>query len=139
MWSKKNLKEIYEIFYNFAFANCLYLISKSNDYFKALELFNLRKIEESVDFFKKVANDEQNEKRSDAMFNLAVIYDNGFGIAQDKTRALYYYELAADLSNIYAQYNLGWKYYNGENVYKDVNKAFNIHVGIEIWASTSYI
>ena len=25
----------------------------SNDYFKALELFNLRKIEESVDFFKK--------------------------------------------------------------------------------------
>ena len=75
----------------------------SNDYFKALELFNLRKIEESVVFFKKVANDEQNEKRSDAMFNLAVIYDNGFGIAQDKTRALYYYELAADLSNVYAQ------------------------------------
>ena len=65
---------------------------KSNDYFKALELFNLRKIEESVVFFKKVANDEQNEKRSDAMFNLAVIYDNGFGVAQDKTRALYYYE-----------------------------------------------
>ena len=99
----------------------------SNDYFKALELFNLRKIEESVVFFKKVANDEQNEKRSDAMFNLAVIYDNGFGIAQDKTRALYYYELAADLSNIYAQYNLGWKYYNGENVYKDVNKAFSLY------------
>ena len=36
---------------------------KSNDYFKALELFNLRKIEESVVFFKKVANDEQNEKK----------------------------------------------------------------------------
>ena len=34
---------------------------------------------------------------------------------------------AADLSNIYAQYNLGWKYYNGENVYKDVNKAFNLY------------
>ena len=30
------------------------------------------------------------------MFNLAVIYDNGFGIAADKTRALYYYESAAD-------------------------------------------
>ena len=26
----------------------------SNDYFKALELFNLRKIEESVDFLKKL-------------------------------------------------------------------------------------
>ena len=32
-----------------------------------------------------------------------------------------------DLSNIYAQYNLGWKYYNGENVYKDVNKAFSLY------------
>ena len=99
----------------------------SNDYFKALELFNLRKIEDSIIFFKKVANDEKNEKRSDAMFNLAVIYDNGFGIAADKTRALYYYESAADLSNIYAQYNLGWKYFNGENVYKDVTKAYNLY------------
>ena len=61
------------------------------------------------------------------MFNLAVIYDNGFGVAADKTRALYYYESAADLSNIYAQYNLGWKYFNGENVYKDVTKAFNLY------------
>ena len=68
------------------------------------------------------------KKRSDAMFNLAVIYDNGFGIAADKTRALhYYYEAASDLSNKYAQYNLGWKYYNGESVYKDVNKAFNLY------------
>ena len=40
------------------------------------------------------------------MFNLAVIYDNGFGIAADKTRALHYYKAASDLSNIYAQYNL---------------------------------
>ena len=99
----------------------------SNDYFKALELFNLRKIEQSLIIFKKVANDEKNEKRSDAMFNLAVIYDNGFGIAADKTRALHYYKAASELSNIYAQYNLGWKYYNGESVYKDVNKAFNLY------------
>ena len=61
------------------------------------------------------------------MFNLAVIYDNGFGIAADKTRALHYYKAASELSNIYAQYNLGWKYYNGESVYKDVNKAFNLY------------
>ena len=101
--------------------------ANSNDYFKALELFNLRKIEQSLEYFKKVANDEKNEKRSDAMFNLAIIYDNGFGIAADKTRALHYYKLASDLSNIYAQYNLGWKYYNGESVYKDVNKAFILY------------
>ena len=114
------------------FAILLSLLSFSfsviaNDYFKALELFNQRKIEQSLDFFKKVAKDEKNEKRSDAMFNLAIIYDNGFGIGVDKTRALYYYEASAALSNIYAQYNLGWKYYNGESVYKDVTKAFQLY------------
>ena len=34
---------------------------------------------------------------------------------------------ASNLSNIYAQYNLGWKYYNGENVNKDVLKAFELY------------
>ncbi len=61
------------------------------------------------------------------MYNLAVIFDNGFGISADKTRALFYYEAASELSNMYAQYNLGWKYYNGENVNKDVIKAFQLY------------
>ena len=65
--------------------------ASANDYFKALELFNKKMIEQAIIHFKKVAAEENHEKRSDAMFNLAVIYDNGFGIAQDKTRALYYY------------------------------------------------
>tara|TARA_B100001559_G_scaffold307159_1_gene299044 strand:- start:578 stop:1201 length:624 start_codon:yes stop_codon:yes gene_type:complete len=102
-------------------------ISYSNDYFNALELFNKRKINESVMLFQNVAKDEKNPKRSDAMFNLAIIFDNGFGISPNKTRALFYYEAASDLSNIYAQYNLGWKYYNGENVNKDVIKAFQLY------------
>ena len=49
----------------------------------------------------------------------------GLVVSADKTRALFYYESASELSNIYAQYNLGWKYFNGENVNKDVIKAFN--------------
>ena len=102
-------------------------ISYSNDYFNALELFNKRKINESVELFKNVAKDKKNPKRSDAMFNLAIIFDNGFGISPDKTRALFYYESASELSNIYAQYNLGWKYFNGENVNKDVIKAFQLY------------
>ena len=102
-------------------------VSYSNDYFNALELFNKRKIIDSVELFKKVAFDEKDPKRSDAMYNLAIIFDNGFGLQTDKTRALYYYEAASDLSNIYAQYNLGWKYYNGENVNKDVVKAFGLY------------
>ena len=97
----------YLILFSFllSFSTCF-----SNDYFKALELFNLRKIEDSLDIFKKVSNNENDEKRSDAMFNLAVIYDNGFGVPVDKTRALYYYEAASDLSNKYAQYNWVFKY-----------------------------
>tara|TARA_B100000686_G_C16573527_1_gene854223 strand:+ start:222 stop:902 length:681 start_codon:yes stop_codon:yes gene_type:complete len=109
----------------------VFLFSSTNlvaeDYFKALELFNLRKIEDSLILFKKVANKEGDIKRSDAMFNLAIIYDNGFGVPVDKTRALYYYEAASGLSNKYAQYNLGWKYYNGESVNKDVMKAFDLY------------
>jgi TPR repeat protein len=102
-------------------------VSYSNDYFNALELFNKRKIIQSVELFKKVAFNETHPKRSDAMYNLAIIFDNGFGLQTDKTRALYYYEAASDLSNMYAQYNLGWKYYNGENVNKDVLKAFELY------------
>jgi len=102
-------------------------ISYSNDYFSALELFNKRKIEDSIALFKKVAFNEKDPKRSDAMYNLAIIFDNGFGLQTNKTKALYYYEAASDLSNMYAQYNLGWKYYNGEDVNKDVVKAFELY------------
>ena len=102
-------------------------VSYSNDYFNALELFNKRKIEDSVELFKKVASNEKDPKRSDAMYNLAIIFDNGFGLQTNKTKALYYYEAASDLSNMYAQYNLGWKYYNGEDVNKDVVKAFELY------------
>ena len=102
-------------------------ISYSNDYFNALELFNKRQINESVKLFQNVAKDKKNPKRSDAMFNLAIIFDNGFGMSANKTRALFYYEAASELSNMYAQYNLGWKYFNGENVNKDVIKAFQLY------------
>ena len=61
------------------------------------------------------------------MFNIALIYDNGFGVQTDKTRALYYYEAASQLSNKFALFNLGWMYYNGENVNKDVIKAFELY------------
>ena len=102
-------------------------ILKADDYFKALQLFNMRKVDDSLILFKKVSLDKNHQKRSDAMFNLAVIFDNGFGTKTDKTRALYYYEEASNLSNKYAQYNLGWKFFNGENVNKDVIKAYELY------------
>ena len=111
--------------------------ASANDYFKALELFNKKMIEQAIIHFKKVAADENHEKRSDAMFNIALIYDNGFGIQTDKTRALYYYESASELSNKYALYNLGWMYYNGENVNKDVFKAFELYKICLLYTSPS--
>tara|TARA_B100000886_G_C20384174_1_gene475280 strand:+ start:96 stop:713 length:618 start_codon:yes stop_codon:yes gene_type:complete len=101
--------------------------SLADDYFKALDFFNSKKVNNSVELFKKVAEDLEHQKRSDAMFNLAVIYENGMGVEINHTRALYYYEMASQLSNKYAQYNLGWKFYNGEDVNKDVIKAFELY------------
>jgi hypothetical protein len=88
---------------------------------------NKKNTEDALVIFKKVAEEEANEKRSDAMFNIAIIYDYGFGVPMDKTRAIYFYESASQLSNKYALFNLGWMYYNGENVSKDVIKAFELY------------
>ena len=118
------------MFKNYFAAIYIILIGSSvlaNDYFKALDLFNKKMTEQAIIHFKKVAEDENHEKRGDAMFNIALIYDNGFGIQTDKTRALYYYESASQLSNKYALFNLGWMYYNGENVNKDVFKAYELY------------
>ena len=115
--------------YQFIFIALLFASVKvsANDYYKALEYFNKKKIEQSIVHFKKVAEDKGHEKRSEAMFNIALIYDNGFGVQTDKTRAIFYYEAASKLSNKFALFNLGWMYYNGENVNKDVFKAFELY------------
>ena len=37
-----------------------------------------------------------------AMFNLAVCYDNGDGVSQDKEKAIELYQRASDMGNTYA-------------------------------------
>ena len=106
------------------------LISASglcNDYYRALDLFNRKKINQSIELFKSVANNHKNEDRSKAYFNLAVIYDYGYGVGIDKTKALYFYKKSSKLNNEFAMYNLGWMYQTGENVNKDAVKAFNLY------------
>ena len=49
----------------------------------------------------KMCKDEKNSKEVMQCLT-AIIFDNGFGISPNKTRALFYYEAASDLSNIYA-------------------------------------
>ncbi len=102
-------------------------ICLGSDYYKALDLFNRKKINKSIELFKSVSRNTEDENRSKAYFNLAIIYDYGYGVGVDKTKALYFYEKASRLENEFALYNLGWMYQTGENVNKDAVKAFNLY------------
>ena len=115
------------MFKNYFAAIYIILIGSSvlaNDYFKALDLFNKKMTEQAIIHFKKVAEDENHEKRGDAMFNIALIYDNGFGVKKNKSKAFDYYKLAAEKKHKIAQYNLAWMYYNGESIEKNFFEAF---------------
>jgi len=58
-----------------------------------------------------------------AMFNLGVLYENGFGVAQNYAKAREWYEKAADEGNASAMFNLGLLYHNGYGVAQNYAKA----------------
>ena len=108
----------------------IFLIGKpvlSENYFVALDHFNKKQITKSIQLFQEVATDSSSTFQDKAIFNLAVIYDNGYGVKADKTKALYYYNIASDMNNEFAMYNLGWMYQVGENLNKDAVKAFELY------------
>lgn len=53
---------------------------------------------------------------SSAQFSVAVAYDEGEGVAQNDTLAVYWSRKSAEQGNAGAQYNLGTMYGNGEGV-----------------------
>ena len=85
----------------------------------------------------KVDKNIQDTVTDTPMLNYAVLNDgsngnleganNAFPTYLGKAGTLYYYESASKLSNKYALFNLGWMYYNGENVNKDVFKAYELY------------
>ena len=99
----------------------------SESYFIALDFFNKKQVSKSIQLFQKVASDSNSIYQDKAIFNLAVIYDNGYGVKADKTKALYYYNIASEMNNEFAMYNLGWMYQVGENLNKDAVKAFELY------------
>jgi len=99
----------------------------SENYYIALDYFNKKQISKSIQLFQKVASDSKSTYQDKAIFNLAVIYDNGYGVKADKTKALYYYNIASEMNNEFAMYNLGWMYQAGENLNKDAVKAFELY------------
>ena len=58
-----------------------------------------------------------------AQYNLAVMYDNGWGVLQDDNAAVKWYTLAAEQGHAKAQSNLGLMYDNGDGVLQDYKTA----------------
>lgn len=54
-----------------------------------------------------------------AQSNLGYMYDNGYGVAQDHTKAVFWYGLAAEQGDTFAQYSLGLYYGGGGGVPQD--------------------
>ena len=59
-----------------------------------------------------------------AQENLAIMYDNGQGVAQDYAAAVYWFRRAAGHGDLTAELNLGLMYNAGQGVTKDSVAAF---------------
>lgn len=60
---------------------------------------------------------------ADSQFNLALMYENGFGVARDEKEAVFWYRKSAEQGNSHAQFNLGVLYENGRGVAVDFVEA----------------
>ena len=58
-----------------------------------------------------------------AMYDLGLLYKNGWGVAQDYSKACEWFQKAADANNTDAMSNLGSLYQNGWGVARDYRKA----------------
>jgi hypothetical protein len=60
---------------------------------------------------------------AESQIRLALIYNYGFGVAQNDTEAVRWYQLAAEQGNTTAQYYLGIIYEFGQGVPRDYSEA----------------
>ncbi len=60
-----------------------------------------------------------------SQFELALCYHYGYGVGQDRSKALYWTLQAANNGSIAAQYNVGWYYENGEGTKANQYTAYN--------------
>ncbi|KAG0001360.1 hypothetical protein BGZ79_004763 [Entomortierella chlamydospora] len=58
-----------------------------------------------------------------AQYNLGVLYEKGYGVPQDYSKAGEWYQKAASYGHVSAQYNLGVVYHSGLGVAQDYFKA----------------
>ena len=89
------------------------------DYWDGLDAYDAGDYQTALMEFRPLA--EQGDAL--AQFELGWLYDNGYGVAQDKAKAAKWYRLAAEQGDPWAQNNLGWLYENGEGVPRDYTLA----------------
>ena len=58
-----------------------------------------------------------------AQYTLGLMYEQGYGVTQDKSRAVLCYRKAAEKGHVQAQYRLGYLYYHGQGVPRDLQQA----------------
>ncbi len=58
-----------------------------------------------------------------ALYDLGLMYEQGYGVAQNKCQAACFYRQAAERGQVDAQYRLGCLYYRGQGVPKDLKVA----------------
>ena len=68
------------------------------------------------------------EGDTNAMYSLGACYALGDGVPEDKKKALYYYDLAAERGNRSAQYAAAACYSYGKGTEIDKNKAFKLYL-----------
>jgi len=60
---------------------------------------------------------------SQAQYNIAGMYSNGYGVKVDDEKAVYWYQKAANQGHPKAQYNLGVMYLLGTGIYQSFEDA----------------
>ncbi|KAF9158462.1 hypothetical protein DFQ26_007630 [Actinomortierella ambigua] len=82
---------------------------------------NIENYKESLEWIRKSANQDN----SDAQVQLGIMYDSGYGIADDKATAVSWYRKAAAQGNARAQVFLGIAYEKGHAVPQDHAEALS--------------
>ena len=58
-----------------------------------------------------------------AQYTLGLMYEQGYGVTQDKYQAALCYRKAAEKGHAQAQYRLGYLYHNGQGMPRDLRQA----------------
>lgn len=87
-------------------------LARADDFSEGVALYEQRNFPAAAAAFKKAAD----QGKSDAQFNLGLMYLKGEGVAQDYIEAKALFEKAAQQNNVRAQVNLGRMYAKAKGV-----------------------